>query len=204
MGANKGKEYNYPTLLCFFEIDKDDQKEFCIKLKDSIRHEKDIRFEIKGSPGVKFNVSFKINHKIYLIQDIFDNSEATLNDSLNKMYILLDGFEDEFKKLNQKKIDKSIETKQNKKKVKTIFFESTDQRINYKLNCNNNSIFKDIEEELYKKFAEFRNIKKFYLCNGSPIDINKTFEENKIKDNSHIIIVINEISSINESLSSII
>ena len=42
------------------------------------------------------------------------------------------------------------------------------------------------------------------MCNGSPIDINKTFGENKIKDNSHIIIVINDISSITESLSSII
>ena len=52
---------------------------------------------------LEFNIPYKINDKIYLIHDIFDNSEVTLKDSLNKIYPLLDGFEGEFKKLNKKK-----------------------------------------------------------------------------------------------------
>ena len=114
------------------------------------------------------------------------------------MYKLLD-WENVLKKSNKnKKTDKAIKTKKNKIQVKTIFFESTDQRINYKLYINKDSIFKDIEEEIYKKFAEFRNIQKYYLYNGNMIDINKTFEENKIKDNSYIIIVLDDITSMNE------
>ena len=67
------------------------------------------------------------------------------------MYTLLDGGEILEKSNKDKKNDKSIETKQNKNQVKTIFFESTDQRIKlYKLNCNKDSIFKDIEEKLEK------------------------------------------------------
>ena len=36
------------------------------------------------------------------------------------------------------------------------------------------------------------------------IDINKSFEENKIKDNSHILLVMDDMSSISSSLSSLI
>ena len=80
---------------------------------------------------------------------------------------------------------------------KTLFFESIDQYINYKLICKKDSIFQDIENKLYKKFPEYKNIKKYFLYEGHMIDINKTLEENKIKNYSHIIVVINDMSSNN-------
>ena len=205
MGASKGKVDKIPVLLCSFDDTYEEQKLYCIKLINNFRHEKIIKYEINGG-RFQFIVSFRLNNKTYIIQDIFDNSEIALNNSLDKIYTLLDGGDILEESKKDKKNDKSIETKQNKNQIKTLFFESNDQRIiNYKLDCNKDSIFKDIEEKLYKKFVEFRNIKKYYLCNGSTININKTLEENKIKDNSHILIVIHDISIINnESLSSAI
>jgi len=203
MGSSSNKEKDYPLLLCSFEIGNEEQKSYCIKVTRNFNHEKPIRFEISSKPHIKFNISFVINNKTYIIQEIFDNSDEALEESLNKMYKLLDR-EDISEKSNKKKNDISIKTKQNKKYEKTIFFESTDQRINYKLYFNEDSIFKDIEEELYKKFPEYKSIKKYFLYNGNMIDINKSFEENKIKDNSHILLVMDDMSSISSSLSSLI
>jgi hypothetical protein len=114
------------------------------------------------------------------------------------MYTLLDGGDILEKSNENKKNDISIESNQNKNEVITIFFESDDKKINYELDCYKDSIFKDIEILLNQKFDELRDLKKYYLCNGNPIDVNKTFEENKIEDNSHIIIVINDTQTVND------
>ena len=165
------------------------------KLKDNFCYEKPIQFKIKSKPDSKFKIFFRLlNGKTYLIQDIFDDSDEALNESLEKMYTLLDGGDILENSNENEKNDESIETEQNI----TIFLESTDKKINWKLICNKDLIFKDIEEELNQEFAELRNVKKNYLYNGSQIDINKTFEENKIEDNFHIIIEINDMPSVNE------
>ena len=165
------------------------------KLKDNFCYEKPIQFKIKSKPDSKFKIFFRLlNGKTYLIQDIFDDSDEALNESLEKMYTLLDGRDILENSNENEKNDESIETEQNI----IIFLESTDKKINWKLICNKDLIFKDIEEELNQEFAELRNVKKNYLYNGSQIDINKTFEENKIEDNSHIIMEINDMPSVNE------
>ncbi len=90
MGCDNAKEKNYPVLLCFFETGNEEQKQYCITLKDNFKHEKAIRFEIKSSPGVEFCIKFKLNGKIHEIQSNFDSSQDTMNQSLQKMYDLLD------------------------------------------------------------------------------------------------------------------
>ncbi len=78
-----------PTLICFYETGKNEQKEYCIKLKDNFKNEKTIKFEIKSVPQVNFSVKFKLNGKIHDIQTNFDDSEDTMNASLQKIYALL-------------------------------------------------------------------------------------------------------------------
>ena len=87
MGCDETKD-KLPTLLCFFQMDNEKQKNYCLKLKDSFKHEKPIRFEIKSSPGVNFSVQFKIKGQIHKIQTIFNEEE--LDNSLNAMYKILD------------------------------------------------------------------------------------------------------------------
>ena len=78
-----------PTLICFYETGKNEQKDYCIKLKDNIKNEKTIKFEIKSVPQVNFSVKFKLNGKLHDIQTNFDDSEDTMNESLQKIYALL-------------------------------------------------------------------------------------------------------------------
>lgn len=88
MGCGETKD-QLPTLLGFFETGREDQKEYCIKLKDSFKHEKAIRFEIKSSPGMQFSIKFRHKGIIHDIQTTFNDSE--MESSLDKMYKILDG-----------------------------------------------------------------------------------------------------------------
>jgi len=87
MGCGESKN-QLPTLLCFFENGNEQQKDYCLKLKDQFRHEKPIRFEIKSTPGVNFSIKFRVNGKIHNIQSVFNEGE--LENSLNIMYRILD------------------------------------------------------------------------------------------------------------------
>ncbi len=91
MGCDETKDSNYPLLLCFFQTGNEEQKAYCIKLKDNFKHEKPIRFEIKSMPETNFLVQFKLKGTLYKIQETFDSSDQAMNESLNKMYNLLDG-----------------------------------------------------------------------------------------------------------------
>ena len=95
MGCSESKDSNLPVLLCFFEVGNEEQKEYCLKLKDNFQHQKAIRFEIKSTPGVPFSIKFKLKgeQNPRNIQVTFDNSEQAMKDSLEKMYRILDGYE---------------------------------------------------------------------------------------------------------------
>ena len=90
MGCDASKD-QLPALLCFFETGNEEQKQYCIKLKDNFRHQKSVRFEIKSSPGVPFSIKFKYKGKLHNIQSAFNDSEVEMNNSLDIMYKILDG-----------------------------------------------------------------------------------------------------------------
>ena len=87
MGCSESKD-QYPTLLCFFELGNEEQKQYCIKLKDNFHHEKPIRFEIKSTAGVGFSIQFRVKGKVHKIQSVYNEGE--LENSLNAMYKILD------------------------------------------------------------------------------------------------------------------
>ena len=89
MGCGESKD-QLPTLLCFFETGREDQKAYCLKIKDNFKHEKAIRFEIKSSPGVPFSVKFRHKGKVSNIQSTFNDSEIEMNNCLEIMYKILD------------------------------------------------------------------------------------------------------------------
>ncbi len=87
MGCDETKD-KLPTLICFFEMNNEQQKNYCLKLKDNFKHEKPIRFEIKSTAGVDFCIQFKIKGEIHKIQTVFNEEE--MENSLQAMYKLLD------------------------------------------------------------------------------------------------------------------
>ena len=89
MGCKESKDISYPTLLCFFETGNTAQGTYCLKIRDNFKHEKSINYQIKSEKDMKFSIKFKIKDKIHDIQTEFDDSVETMNNSLNKMYELL-------------------------------------------------------------------------------------------------------------------
>jgi len=73
-------------------------------------------------------------------------------------------------------------------KIITTIFMTSDQNIYYSMICKSTEKFIELEKRLYIKFPEYKEVKKHYYANGHKIDVNKTIEDNKIKDNEIIII----------------
>jgi len=89
MGCCGGKKDKYPTLICFFETKNEEQKAYCIKLKDNFKSEKTIRFEIKSLPNVPFKIQFKKDGKITDLQTEYSNEEEVMKETLQRAYDLL-------------------------------------------------------------------------------------------------------------------
>ena len=88
MGCDETKD-NFPTLLCFFEQQNEIQKNYCIELKNNFQHEQSIKFQISSTPQVGFSVKFRLKGITHNIQDTFDSSKEAMENSLQKMYDLI-------------------------------------------------------------------------------------------------------------------
>ena len=73
-----------------------------------------------------------------------------------------------------------------------IHFISTDQNINFAIRSIKFAPFYVVENELYKKFPDYRNKKCFFTGNGKTFEVQKTLEENKIKSGDVILVCPNE------------
>ena len=107
----------------------------------------------------------------------------------NIQNIIKDGIFEDCPKL------KNISNYENKNSMniikKQIFikFTSIDQKINnYEVECYNTDIFENIIEKIYIKYPEIKNKDIFCLCGGTVINERVSLAENKIKDNSIILI----------------
>ena len=90
MGCSEVKESDLPVLMCFFQMENEEQKEFCLKLKDSIHHEKTIKYEIK-STAEPFSIKLKIKNIIHDISTTYtNNSEEEIQKILSEIYRKLD------------------------------------------------------------------------------------------------------------------
>ena len=69
-----------------------------------------------------------------------------------------------------------------------ITFITTDQHLHYSIICKNTDEFHKIEGELYKKYPEYSENENYFIVNGDKINKYKTLEQNKIKNNSVIML----------------
>ena len=90
MGCGNTKDLQIITLLCFYEIDNKEQKNYCLKLKENYKGNQPIKYEIKQIPEVPFGIKLRIKGKIFDIQKVFDNRDEAMNESLQKIYELIE------------------------------------------------------------------------------------------------------------------
>ena len=76
-------------ILCLFDSDNEEQKAYCMKFITLINHKQAIKFEIKSIPGSPFSIKIKYFGKLIVIQNQYDNSEKMMEETLLKIYKIL-------------------------------------------------------------------------------------------------------------------
>ena len=156
------------------------------------------------------NITFNsINHDIknYKIHCNINGKFSIIEQNLYKKYPYFKNTENYFF-LNEKKINKNKTLKENKIKdndiiilkildlkqnLINVIFDSIDQKIQkYSMLCRKTEKFAIIEQDLYKKYPDFIETDNYFLLNGTRINRNKTLEENNIKNNSVLLLIIND------------
>ncbi len=72
---------------------------------------------------------------------------------------------------------------------KCVNFTSQDQKVNFEISCSGESIFAQIEEQLYQKYPEYRDTNNTFLVNEKEVLHFKTINENNITNDTPIMLV---------------
>ena len=95
--------------------------------------------------------------------------------------------ENEIKELKNKL---SFELSKNENLI-SVNFISFKEDIVCSVICKNTDDFLSVENLFYEKCPQYKDLKKQFILNGNKINENKSLEENKIYDNSLIVIQLN-------------
>ena len=169
-----------------------EQNEDLINLK-IISTDQQINYTLKYKKTEKFNKledllyqkypQYKNKNTIFLVNGIQVNKDKTLeeNNIHNNDSIMLNIVE--------------ISTITQDFNIKII---STDQQINDNLKCKKTDKFSKIENILYQKYPQYKNMNTIFLVNGIQVNKDKTLEENNIQNNDTIVLNTIEISTITQ------
>ena len=69
-------------------------------------------------------------------------------------------------------------------------FKSVDQTVDRPILSKNTELFVDVEKKLYKDYPDFKELNTYFTVNGTMIKRFKTMEDNKIKDNDKICLMV--------------
>ena len=127
--------------------------------------------ELSYSDLSDFNISSNINNKKQSKNDYNEKKNENLENinGLNSQEQIMDNSEKKF----------------------AILFRTSDQTINYSLNCDKLDIFSEVEEKLYYEFPELRRKNINFIVNGNIINQTSTLEENGIQNGDIVLIEYN-------------
>ena len=84
---------NLPTLICIVEPKNENQKNYCLKLKESFNYPNSVKYEIKAYAGSTFNILLVIQGKNHSIQTTLNESdENEVKNNLQKIYDILNSY----------------------------------------------------------------------------------------------------------------
>jgi len=170
----KSLDYNFLN-----NIIKEDEIKSKIKiLEDSLTKEKAEKEDL-----IK-NMEIKLKETEELL-NLFQKENLNLNKKINELEIII-----QKNNLQNNCLKKIISEKNNKlsesQKLMTIIISTFDEGINYSFICKNTDNFKKIEEEFYNNYPEYINTRNIFTLNQREINVNKSIEENNIRNNDII------------------
>lgn len=123
------------------------------------------------------------------IQNLKNEITNIKNEYINQINDLLninDQKDDQIKKLKEQ-LNNLINNNLPNKKI-TIYFTSNDQNIyDFPIPCLTNNFFFEVEEQLYKKYPDYRKRENLFLGHGRKILRHKTIHENNIENGETIL-----------------
>ena len=164
------------------EINNDDD-EISVIIKSS---DQAIKFPFRCQKGDKFKV---LQQKLYEKYPNLNQKEHFYVCGGNIIYIEKTIEENKIKDNDQIIINEIVGNEEDEEI--SVNITSSDQSINISIKCKKNDKFKVLEDKLYEKYPNLKNEKHYYVGNGITIDIEKTIEENNIKDNDQLLYNIN-------------
>lgn len=165
------------------QVDQSNEK--LIKdLKDEI---KALKNELKKKNELIEQQKLTINNLQNKIKNINSIEKGDIIISLKNELI---NKKNEIIKLKEKMLDISSSSSLDNKggNVFAVNFISNDQKINYPIVCNDNTLISRLEEEIYNEYSEYKNYNTYLMVNGIVIKRFKTIKENGIKKGDQIII----------------
>ena len=150
--------------------------------------------ELEESEKEKDNIIQNLKNEIKDL--LIENKELKIEyNKINKMNLELKELKEQISK--KEKIIKKYELKISQfpfdfspgEKIMSIIFMSSDQNIISSFICKNTDIFKNLENEFYKKYSEYKDLDYNFFSNGRKINKNRSLDENKIKNNDIITII---------------
>ena len=101
----------------------------------------------------------------------------------------------EEKKKNEKLKSHYKFSSEEKKNLISIEFRSFKQDIqDFHIIIKDTELFSNVEKILYEYYPQYKTTKNYFLCNANPIDKNKTFKENNIKNDSILNLEIDDLN----------
>jgi len=133
-------------------------------------------------------------------KDIIIKEEKIKNDNLNKKIKELENISNKNPQINnvielenEIKLFRRFNKFSEGEKLISIKFISGEQDIDYSLITKNTEKFYKIEGILYEKYPKYVETDNFFVVNGNRINRNKTLEQNNIKNNDIITLIINNL-----------
>ena len=85
MGCSEAK--NIPSLICLFEPQNENQKSYCLKLREQLHPSRDIRYEIRSRLNATFQIQFTVNGQTHTLENRYDESQ--MESTVSEIYKLL-------------------------------------------------------------------------------------------------------------------
>jgi len=90
--------------------------------------------------------------------------------------------------LEEKEDEKELKEKEDEKNKYKVHFITTNQLFKITIYCEKTDNFSNIEKKLYIENPEFKGKKLYFLANGNMINSSRTLENNKIENETTILI----------------
>ena len=137
--------------------------------------------ELEKQNSILIETNNRLNNELKLIKvKKFDNNQKSKIEDIINLYKKNEELKE---KLSRYPID-LLEGE----KLMSVIFSSGDQKIQYSVICKNTEKLNRLVEKLFVAYPEYSELNCYFISNGQKVNMYKTLDENKIQNNSVILL----------------